>query len=819
MTSIQQVLNDGGLMIVESPTKAKEITKFLPSNGKWKVVPTIGFMFELAPSKQVPETKKQDYGEYSIRVNDLSFDRLLVHDPQNRKQYAEIKRLIQSGAYKHFYVSTDPDEAGELIGREVVQHLTGELRKAGMDVRRASWHEITRKAVEEGLEHYGAIDEDKADSAEARQVYDRLFGFSVSRYLWRTAAGKSGGRAQSPCLRLIVDREKERLGFVKAQYNSVTALACPGTGTMPTTLKTYGGRPIATGSSFDANGKLTNTAQEQNHLILDDRHANAIIAEQSSMAHMITGIAQKPTTRNPRPPYTTSTFQQEVGNRLGMGSKQVMQVAQKLFEAGCITYLRSDAVTLSDEALTETRRIITSMYGASELPPAPRKFKNGKNVQEGHEAIRPATQDDGTFLDPVGDAGKLNAIVPRGADVYALVWKRTIASQMNPAKGMTTTVTIGTVTDDMDRKASFTTTGTVFSDLGWMQVYGKGQGDENDTALPPVEEGQAVKLVDWKSQSHSTMPPARFTEPQLVAKLEELGIGRPSTYANIVTVNQDRGYVQKHGGALAPTWQGMKVAQLLEAKVPQFVSYGYTADMEGQLDDIASGDLPKNRFLESAWAGPDGVDAKVNGLTVDWDDVNTVTSIHLPSGYQVRVNKHGAWLEDPGSPVDGNGYRKGVKIDDKALLEEDGLNSDACASMLRDAAGSEGPRVLGVVPDGPYKGWQVSVRSGRFGPYAQAVKLGRTGKPVKGSKPVNQSLGADAALESLSFDDVLPLFMEVKLPRNLDSHFFVGIGKRGPWMGYRKTAKSRKAQFKGLPDGYDPRTVTLEEVKALWERS
>ena len=336
-----------------------------------------------------------------------------------------------------------------------------------------------------------------------------------------------------------------------------------------------------------------------------------------------------------------------------------------------------------------------------------------------------------------------------------------------------------------------------------------------------IRKGDEAKLSSLSAREHTTTPPSRFTEPQLVAKLEELGIGRPSTYANIVTVNQDRGYVQKNRGVLAPTWQGMKVAQLLEAKTPSFVSYDYTAGMEERLDKIAEGSLPKTTFLREAWAGDDGVDAKVNGLQshVDWDEINGITTIKLPSGYQVRVNKAGAWLEDPESDVDENGYRKGAKLDDSILFEEDGLSVEACREMLDKVSASEGPRVLGVLPEGAYKGWQVTLRDGKYGPYAQAVKLGKTGNPVKGAKPVNQGLPEGVDLSEVSLDDVLPLFVEVKLPRTLDSHFFVGVGKRGPWIGWKKTAKSRRAQSKSLPEGYDPRTVTLAEVQKIWGES
>lgn len=341
-----------------------------------------------------------------------------------------------------------------------------------------------------------------------------------------------------------------------------------------------------------------------------------------------------------------------------------------------------------------------------------------------------------------------------------------------------------------------------------------------------IRTGDEAILGEVTVSTHTTTPPPRFTEPQLVAKLEELGIGRPSTYANIVTVNQDRGYVHKKGNALAPTWQGMKVAQLIEAKTPDFVSYDYTAGMESELDKVADGSLSKHDFLKDAWAGANGVDEKVNSLTenIDWNDVDEVTLIHLPSGYQVRVNSAGAWLEDPNSPVDAKGYRKGAKIDDDMLLDEESLNADACRELIDKALKSTGPRELGVIPDGPYKGWVLSVSDGRYGAYAKAVKLTRNGNPVKGVKPVNATLPQelltdddDKGLGGLTLEDVLPLFREVRLPRHFDSHWFVGVSAKGnKYVAWKKTAKSRP-KFATLPDEIDPRTVTLDEAKAIWE--
>lgn len=464
---MDDILNDGGLMIVESPTKAKEISKFLPA-GKWKVVPTIGFMFELMPPKDIPQSKKGDYGEYSVRVNDLSFDRLLTHDPQNAKNYREIKRLVESGRYPHFYVSTDPDEAGELIGAEVVEHLASSLSKAGMDVRRASWHEITKNAVMEGLANYGDIDRAKADSAEARQVYDRLFGFSVSRYLQRTRAGKSGGRAQSPCLRLVVDRERERMAFVRADYSSIQASFHVDGEDIMATLVEWDGRRIATGSDFGPDGKLNDPSR----LVLDGDITKAIRSELKSMNFMVADVKERPYTRNPPAPYTTSSFQQNVGTRLGLSSKRAMQLAQYGFENADLTYLRTDSPMMAPEAVEVVRRIIASDYHGM-MPSSPRVYKpKSKNAQEGHECIRPVVDDDRhTMLTPAqvrakhANDGKMD---PKYPAVYDLVYRRSIASQMDAATGVTRTITV----KSDDGKAVFTSSSTRIDYQGFMSVYG-----------------------------------------------------------------------------------------------------------------------------------------------------------------------------------------------------------------------------------------------------------------------------------------------------------------------------------------------------------
>lgn len=461
--SIETILKDGGLMIVESPTKAREITAFLGS--KWKILPTRGFMFELKDPKKLTKKEKEHYNDYSIRVDDGSFTRLLEHDGQNKSNWKAIEQAVRSGRWSHFYVSTDPDEAGELIGREVVDALGGELK--GMDVRRASWHEITKKAVLKGLEDYGPIDRMKADAAEARQVYDRLFGFSVSPYLWRTVgSGTSGGRTQSPALRLIVKREEDRLGFVKTRYDSIEAVFNKGTEReLTATLSVWDGRRIATGGDFDSDGNLKNTKR----LKLDESTVERVMEELGGMDFLITDVKETPYKRNPAPPYTTSSYQQNVGGRLGLSSKRAMSIAQQLFENAIQTYSRTDSPAMADEAIRAARLVIKKNY-KGDMPSKPIIYKSkSKNAQEGHECIRPIVGDDGTFPTPRSIRLKTNngKFDSKAGDVYDLVYRRTVASQMGPATGMTRKITV----KSKDGKAVFTASSTRIEHKGFMEAY------------------------------------------------------------------------------------------------------------------------------------------------------------------------------------------------------------------------------------------------------------------------------------------------------------------------------------------------------------
>lgn len=795
------------LVLVESPTKAKHISQFLGKD--YTVKATKGYMFELMDTKRIPKDKKQDYGNYSINVNDGSYDMLLDyahdHGRSSRAAVDEIRKAIASGTYDAIYFSTDPDRAGEGISYQLVNHLRSVISKSGIKVYRATWHEITKKAIDYGIAHAGTIDVSMAQADEARLVYDRLFGYSVSPYLWRVvASGTSGGRAQSPALRLVVAREKERLSFISRSYGSIDALFTINHGDVKAHLREYDHQHIAGSSSFDDKGNV-----KEGTLVLTDENMKPVGKRLKTLSYHVDSVTKKPYTRRPSAPYTTSTFQQDVGTRLGLSSKQLMGIAQKLFEEGIITYHRTDSIALSDEGTKAARNAAISKYGTPSVPSQARIYKpKGKNTQEGHEALRPATLDNGSFALPSALKSRLNGIDRKAYDVYTCIWNRTVASQMNDAKGVTTTINIA----GGDADAMFASVGTVFSDLGWMRLT-KPVNDSDDTnALPMVHEHDEAELVSLKPSMHDTEPPARFTEPQLVAKLEELGIGRPSTYASIVSVNQERGYVKKKGKAMYPTFRGMQVAQILESKLSSFVDYGYTANMETELDKIEHGSKKRNDFLDEIWSGKKGIEHNVLSLSknIDWEEINAYSTIDLGNGYIVQVSRNGAWLQNPESPKNEQGFRTGAKLDDDAMVT-DFMSVETCVSTLSQAADRNDNRELGILSSGPYKGWTVTVRDGKYGAYAQAVKP----KATKKDKPVNMTLTEGMDMRAVTLDDIAGLFAETKLPRQLGEGFFTGIGKRGPWIGYKSKPRG-KAKFKSLPDGNDPRTIELDTAKSIW---
>lgn len=801
------------MVLVESPHKAKAISGFLPAS-QYKVLPTVGAMFDIA--NPTSEAGKKKYDAYGVDTKTWDLNLKCT----NPKQFALIKKELDSGAYDELIVSTDPDRAGSVIGQEVVTALSAVIKRHKIQVTRATWTEITKKAVLAGLANKGVINQLEVDAGTARQAYDRLFGFAISGNVQKTLREKSAGRVQSPALRLIVEREKARLAFVAAEYLSLTGSFAvgPQAVNLEAKLLSLGPKKIATSSSFDSDGKPAAGV-----LILNEGNSKQVQEFLKQATYAVDDVTVKPYSRKAPTPYTTSTFQQDVGTRLRLSSKQLMNVAQRLFDASWISYMRTDSPHLGDEALAAAYKEAVNLFGVGKTPGKPTPYK--AKGQGGHEAIRPVCDEKtGLFRSPKSVKAKLDAIDKHAYAVYEAIYNRTVASQMNPAVGFTTTVKIASTNTPKAKTAVFATAATTYTDLGWMALTKP--VDEEDAAnviSDKIEKEMDAVLKKLEAKEHKTTPPARYTEPKLVQKLSDLEIGRPSTFASIVTVNQTRGYVGKKGGQLYPNWSGMKVAQYLEGKIPAFVAYAASAQLEEDLDKIEQGTLKKADFLKREWARIQKDVLSLNS-SIDWDEVNKLSTVELPHGYAVRVNAYGAFLENTSTPVDADGRRPGVKLgDNETVADLDFSDPEVCKKLFQAAKKQTENRELGVLTNGTYAGWTVTAREGRYGPFLQAVSpavkeaYAKGEKPTaKMPKPVNHPLPEGAELSTVELSAVEALFSEVKLPRTLSPQFFVGIGKKGQYLGHKANAKARKASFVSLPESYDPRTITLEEAKQVW---
>ena len=798
------------LIIVESRTKAKEIMHFL--NANWNALPTNGYIKDIIQPKNVPADKKADYGRYGIDVN--SMNEMLSFVPGGMKTLTAIRNEINTGKYDTLVCAGDPDRAGSGISAQVATALYKDCQKHNVHMVRACWHEITRKAIINGLANAIELRDDSnaVNADRARAVFDRLFGYSVSPLLWKAvAAGTSGGRAQSPALRLIVDRERKRMNFTSASYYSIDGEFKSNNEKYKATLISINNKKIATSSSFNDDGTC-----KDGYLILDKKTADNHMQSMQSDAWHIADITEKAYRKRPPAPYKTSTFQQDIGNKLGIGSKQVMSIAQKLFENGIITYIRTNSSGLSTEGAMIAHKLAIKDYGKQNVQANLQYVADASagSSLDGHEAIRPAT-DDATqsFRTPAQLKARLDKIDKNAFRVYDMIYRRTLASQMNDAVGRTITISLeNNGSNGSTNKYVMNCVGTIMTDLGWIMAM---SDNERANKVPHVSKGDKASVVSMSACEHHTTPPARFTEPQLVAKLEELGIGRPATYAQIVSVNQERGYVNKKNKALYPTWRGMQVAQILEAKLPAFVDYAYTANMETCLDDINTGKLQRVDFLHSAWSE---IDKKVNGLAanLDFNEISRLSTIDLNNGYQVRCSKNGYWLENKNGTPDENGYLPSVPLEGDELY--DGMSVSRCKQLFNSKPDVFQPRKLGVLTDGAYKGYEVWLKSGKYGEYAQALKLNaKTGEPVKTVKPVNMPIPEGFDVVNAGIADIAPLFMSVKLPRRWPDGYFVGIGKKGGYIGFSKgKTKRAKAVFVSMPAEYDAHTITHDDAVSVF---
>jgi DNA topoisomerase I len=702
------------LVIVESPTKMKSIQGYLGDD--YEVLSSVGHIRDLASKKDIPADKKTAYGKYSIDI-DNDFDPYYVVNDRKTKTVAELKRALKTA--DEVLLATDEDREGEAIAWHLLEVL-----KPKVPVHRMVFHEITKDAIRAAVDNTRELDLALVDAQETRRVLDRLYGWDVSPVLWRKVgsgregAALSAGRVQSAATRMVVDRERERMAFVSAAYWDVEALAVTlGQAQGPedsftTRLARVDGAPLARGTDFDDRGQLKKVV-----VVLDEAKARALAAALAGVGEAaVTALESKPGTRSPKPPFTTSTLQQEAGRKLSMSAKHAMSVAQRLYEKGFITYMRTDSVALSTQAITAAREQAVSLYGEKAVPLNPRVYRsNSKNAQEAHEAIRPSGEQ---FRTPASVSGELDRDEQR---MYDLIWKRTIASQMSDAKYETTTVTLAVdaPVDGKIQHAEFTASGTVYTFKGFLEAYEEGRDEKRSDAdkadeqsLPILAVGDALRLKEIEPKGHATTPKPRYTEASLVKALEEKGIGRPSTFASIIDVILDRGYVTKRGQALVPSWLAFSVVRLLEEHFADLVDYDFTAALEDDLDAIARGEQQRTAWLKEFYFGSDAQPGLRNIVeNLGEIDARELNATRISDTTTLRFGKYGPYL-DVVDPADADAPPRRVNIPEDLAPDE---LTPAKAQELIDAPVA-GNRVLGENPD---TGKLVVVKDGRFGPYIE----------------------------------------------------------------------------------------------------
>ena len=710
------------LVIVESPAKAQTIAGYLGED--FDVEASIGHIRDLPnPSELPPEMKKGPFGKFAVDV-ESGFEPYYVVDPDKKKRVTELRRALRGAS--ELYLATDEDREGEAIA----WHLWDTLRPT-VPVKRMVFHEITREAITRALDSTREIDTRLVDAQETRRILDRLYGYEVSPVLWRKVRqGLSAGRVQSVATRMVVERERERMGFVRAGYWDVEGRFTPTSSREPFVARLTGidGARVATGRDFGDDGRLTSSA-----IHLDAARAGAIADALPGASVHVASVAQKPYTRRPAAPFTTSTMQQEASRKLRMGASHAMRVAQRLYENGFITYMRTDSVTLSDDATSAARAQARDLYGADFVPAQPRRYTaRVKNAQEAHEAIRPAGD---RFRTPAQVSTQLAG---EEFALYELIWKRTIASQMADAQGSTATVRLEAELAGVPGagRVELSASGTVITFRGFLAAYEEGLDEEvvrrreeaeEERRLPILSEGVPLEVLEAQAEGHETSPPPRYTEATLVRAMEERGIGRPSTYAATVGTIQDRGYVRRRGTALVPTWLAFAVTRLLEEHFSDLVDYDFTASLEEDLDRIAGGQEQRAAWLQRFYFGDEASSGEgLRQLVEDLGDIDAraISTIALGDGMVLRVGRYGPYVEElvpqGVDPTTGEVAAGSDATPRRATVPEDIAPDEmtpAKARELLEAAASDG-RVLGTDPQ---TGREIVVKAGRYGPYVTEV--------------------------------------------------------------------------------------------------
>jgi DNA topoisomerase-1 len=775
------------LVIVESPAKAKTIQKYLGPG--YEVTASVGHVRDL-PERAVDvpaEIKKQPWGRMAIDVED-DFTPYYVVSSKKKDKVTELKRMLADA--DELLLATDEDREGEAIA----WHLM-EILRPKVPVRRMVFHEITPEAIKHAAESTRDLDMQLVDAQETRRLIDRLYGFEVSPVLWRKVqAGLSAGRVQSVATRLIVEKERERIAYKRASYWDIEGTFDPQS--FSANLVAVDGKKIAQGKDFDSLAQL----KEASIVHLNEDVAKSLCTSLSGAKFEVRSVDDRPYSSKPKAPFMTSTMQQAASGRLKWGAQRTMRVAQALYERGYITYMRTDSTTLSDTALNAARKQAAELYGSDHVSEAPRRYdRKVKNAQEAHEAIRPAGD---VFRTPAEVAGEL---VGDEFALYDLIWKRTVASQMADAKGTTATIRIGATSGD-GRDAEFSASGTVITFRGHMAAYDdadENQDEKNEARrLPALKVGDSVTAVSLEPSGHSTNPPARYTEATLVQKLEELGIGRPSTYAAIVSRIIDQGYVWKRGSALVPHFLAFTVTRLMEENFTALVDYDFTASLEEVLDEVANGEQGRLEVLKRFYFGEKTEGSIFPGLAPlvsVYGDIDARAMASLPiEGHEgiIRVGKYGPYLErGEGETL----QRANIPQD----LAPDEMTAEKAEELFNAPSGE---RELGVDPETERV---IMAKTGRYGPYFTEVLP--EGSPKK-EKPRTASLFSTMDVEQVTLDDALRMFT---LPREIGLDPTEGEpitsqnGRYGPYLLKGKDSRT-------LPDEESIFSCTLEEALALF---
>ena len=791
------------LVIVESPAKARTIAGLLGPD--YVVESSVGHIRDLPRrAQEVPTAyKAESWARLGVDV-DNGFKPLYVVAPEKRDVVSRLKKMVKQAS--EVYLATDEDREGESIA----WHLS-EVLSPTVPVKRMVFHEITPAAISRAVQEWRELDRRLVDAQEARRILDRLYGYEVSPVLWKKVMPRlSAGRVQSVATRMVVERERARMRFRAGTWWDLegtfvaTAEAGPAFGA---TLVAVGGTPVATGRDFSDAGTL-DTAEV---VLLGEAEATRLSEALAGQPFTVKSVTEKPYRRSPAAPFMTSTLQQEASRKLRFGAQRTMQVAQRLYEQGWITYMRTDSTTLSDEALTAARGQAAQLYGDEYVPSSPRRYERKvKNAQEAHEAIRPSGE---VFRTPDEAGRELSGDSLR---LYDLIWKRTVASQMADATGTSAQVRlVGTPADaGAAEEAEFSASGTVILFPGFLRAYVEGSDDpdaelaERDVQLPPLSEGDSLSATALEPKSHSTQPPARFTEASLVKALEELGVGRPSTYASIISTIQDRGYVWKKGTALVPSFTAFAVVGLLERYFGDLVDYSFTATMEDELDGIAQGEQEALPWLTRFYFGaPDGKSGNGGGEVdmrrglkedvaahlgaIDAREVNSIPIGADADGHEivVRVGRYGPYLQ--------RGEERASLPED---LAPDELTVERAGELLLAPSGD---RTLGTDDS---SGLPVLVRSGRFGPYVQL------GEATDGNKPRTASLFKSMHPDTVTLEQAVEL---LTLPRVVGNDPATGEeiqalnGRFGPYL-------KKGTDTRSLPQEEQLLTVGLDEAVALF---